>query len=178
MHVIVHMFTGDLCRFSLIHCFMLFITSPLVVCADFHSRAQGRARIRKGGVFRAQHGCDTLAWSEPSSYTGAVKQWRWRSFIYFFTNISHVIPHVIYVKTLKLSLGRSLCTRQDLGCPPMCGHGQGFVTKRETFRERGIILHTSQVETSTRAPKLLAMESSSHTCLYIVSSYALYDLIY
>ena len=59
MHVIVHMFTGDLCRFSLIHCFMLFITSPLVVCADFHSRAQGRARIRKGGVFRAQHKCDT-----------------------------------------------------------------------------------------------------------------------
>ena len=113
-------------------------------------------------LFRAQHGCDTLAWSEPSSYTGAVKQWRWRSFIYFFTNIFHVIPHVIYVKILKLSLGRSLCTRQDLGCPPMCGQGQGFATKRATFGERGIILHIRQVETSSRALKILAMESISH----------------
>ena len=175
MHVNAHMF---ICGLMLIHCFYAIISSLLVFCADFHSRTQGCALFRKGGVFWAQHGCDTLAWSEPSSYTGAVKQWRWRSFIYFFTNISHVIPHVIYVKILKLSLGRSLCTRQDLGCPPMCGHGQGFVTKRETFRERGIILHTSQVETSTRAPKLLAMESSSHTCLYIVSSYAMYDFSY
>ena len=37
------------------------ITSPLVVYADFHSRVQGHARIRKGEVFWAQHGCDTLA---------------------------------------------------------------------------------------------------------------------
>ena len=37
------------------------ITSPLMFYADFHSRAQGRAQIRKGGVFRAQHRCDTLA---------------------------------------------------------------------------------------------------------------------
>ena len=35
------------------------ITSPLAFCVDFHSRAQGRVRIRKGGVFRAQHECDT-----------------------------------------------------------------------------------------------------------------------
>ena len=99
----VHLWFMQIFTHSLLYAI---ITSPLMFYTDFHSRAQGRARIRKGGVFRAQHGCDTLAWSEPSSYTGAVKQWRWRSFIYFFTNISHVIPHVIYVKTLKLSLGR------------------------------------------------------------------------
>ena len=62
MHVIVHMFTGDLCRFSLIHCFMLFITSPLVVCADFHSRAQGHAQIRKGECFG--HNMDATHWHE------------------------------------------------------------------------------------------------------------------
>ena len=35
------------------------ITSPLMFYADFHSRAQGRAWIKKGGVFWAQCECDT-----------------------------------------------------------------------------------------------------------------------
>ena len=56
MHVNAHMF---ICGLMLIHCFYAIITSPLVFCADFHSRARGRARIRKGGVFRAQHECNT-----------------------------------------------------------------------------------------------------------------------
>ena len=123
-----------------------------------------------------EYGCDTLAWSEPSSYTGAVKQWRWRSFIYFFTNISHVIPHVIYVKILKLSLGRSLCTRQDLGCPPMCGQGQGFTTKRATFGKRVIILHTKQVRLAQELSSFWLWSLSLTSCFYIVSCYAMYDL--
>ena len=65
-------------------------------------------------------------------------------------------------KNPQIKPRKSLCTRQDLGCPPMCGQGQGFATKRETFGERGIILHTRQVETSSRALKILAMESISH----------------
>ena len=55
MHVIAHIFT-------VVHTHSLLyaiITSPLMFYADFHSRAQGRARIRKGRVFRAQHKCDT-----------------------------------------------------------------------------------------------------------------------
>ena len=56
MHVNAHMF---ICGLMLVHCFYAIISSLLVLCADFHSRTQGRAPFRKGGVFWAQHGSDT-----------------------------------------------------------------------------------------------------------------------
>ena len=56
MHVNAHMF---ICGLMLIHCFYAIISSLLVFCTDFHSRAQGRVQFRKGGVFRAQHGSNT-----------------------------------------------------------------------------------------------------------------------
>ena len=83
------------------------------------------------------------------------------------------------VKNPQIEPRKSICKRQDPGCPPMCGQGQGFATKRAICGGRGIILHTRQVETSSRALKLLAMESISHllaSTLY--PCYAMYDLCY
>ena len=124
------------------------------------------------------HNTDAIHWHEVDLRVTRERprQWRWRSFLYFFTNISHVIPHVIYVKILKLSLGRSLCTRQDLGCPPMCGQGQGFTTKRATFGERVIILHTKQVRLAKELSSFWLWSLSLTSCFYIVSCYAMYDL--
>ena len=56
MHINAHMF---ICGLMLIHCFYAIIISPLVFCTNFHSRAQGHAQFRKGGVFWVQHGGNT-----------------------------------------------------------------------------------------------------------------------
>ena len=78
------------------------------------------------------------------------------------------------VKNLQLSLGRVLCKRQDLGCSPMCGQGQGFATKRPFCGGEAIISHTRQVENKLKSSQVFGY-GVSLTSLPLQCLYAMYD---
>ena len=77
-------------------------------------------------------------------------------------------------KNLQLSLGRALCKRQDLGCLPVCGQGQGFATKRPFCGGEAIISHTRQVENKLKSSQAFGY-GVSLTSLPLQCLYAMYD---
>ena len=78
------------------------------------------------------------------------------------------------VKKPPLSLERALCKRQDPGCPPMCGQGQGFATKRPFCGGEAIISHTRQVENKLKSSQAFGY-GVSLTSLPLQCLYAMYD---
>ena len=73
MHVIAHMFTCGLGRFLLIHCFMLLLLHLLCFAQIFTHVPRDVRGLGRGECFGHNMNATHMAWSGPSSYTGAAK---------------------------------------------------------------------------------------------------------
>ena len=80
MHVIAHMFTCGLCRFSLIHCFMLLLLHLLCFAQIFTHAPRDVRGLERGECFGHNtdathwHEVDLQAtWEQPRQWKGAAK---------------------------------------------------------------------------------------------------------